>query len=166
MNPESFFRRRIVAPILAQLRQGVAPERIALALAVGAVVGIFPILGVSTALCAGLGVWLRLNQPVIQLVNYLMYPLQLALLIPFCRAGERAFGAVPLPMANVPELVARFHAGAWQFFVDYGRVILYGSAVWCVVALPLVALTYLLLKPALLGLARRKAIARQGNVRG
>src|SRR5256885_328582 len=69
--------RRIIAPILAQLRQGITPEKIALTLALGAALGIFPILGASTLLCAIAGIWLRLNQPVIQLTNYLVYPLQL-----------------------------------------------------------------------------------------
>ncbi|MFP5305375.1 MAG: DUF2062 domain-containing protein, partial [Gammaproteobacteria bacterium] len=72
-----FWQRRVVAPIVAQLRQGITPEKIALTLALGAVLGIFPILGSTTLLCAVAGVWLRLNQPVIQIVNYFMYPLQI-----------------------------------------------------------------------------------------
>lgn len=147
--PPSWWQRRVVAPILAQLRQGITPQQIALTLALGAVLGIFPILGASTFLCGVAGVWLRLNQPVIQLVNYLVYPVQIALLIPFYRAGERLFGAEPVPIVNVPELLGRFGADPWQFVLDYGRVGLYGIAVWALVAVPLIALTYFALKPAL-----------------
>jgi uncharacterized protein (DUF2062 family) len=145
----SFWQRRVAGPILAQLRQGITPEKIALTLALGAVFGIFPILGLCTLLCALAGVWLRLNQPVIQLVNYLVYPLQIALLIPFYRAGERLFGAEPVPIVNVAELVARFGADPWQFLIDYGRVGLYGIAVWALVAPVLILLAYALLKPIL-----------------
>ncbi len=145
----SWWQRRVVAPIVAQLKQGVTPKEIALTLALGAVLGIFPILGATTVLCAIVGVWLRLNQPVIQLVNYLVYPLQVLLLIPFYRAGERLFGAPPVPIVNVPDLIARFGADPWQFLIDYGLVGLYGIAVWCLVAPVLVALTYGLLKPVL-----------------
>jgi uncharacterized protein (DUF2062 family) len=148
MTP-GWWQRRVVAPILVQLKQGITPEKIALTLALGGVIGIFPILGATTFLCAVVGVWLRLNQPVIQLVNYLVYPVQLALLIPFYRAGERLFGAEPVPIVNVPELIGRFGADPWQFVLDYGRVGLYGIAVWALVAAPLVALAYLALKPAL-----------------
>jgi uncharacterized protein (DUF2062 family) len=149
----SWWQRRVIAPVVAQLRQGITPEKVALTLALGAVLGIFPILGACTFLCAVAGVWLRLNQPLIQLVNYLMYPLQLALLIPFYRAGEHLFGAEPVPIINVPELAARFAASPWQFVLDYGRVGLYGITVWALAAAPLVALAYFLLKPMLAALA-------------
>lgn len=151
----SLWRRRVVAPIVAQLKQGITPEKIALTLALGGALGIFPILGATTALCAIAGVWLRLNQPIIQLVNYLVYPLQVVLLIPFYRAGERLFGAEPVPIVNVADLVARFGAGPWQFLLDYGRVGLYGIAVWMLLAPLLVALSYLLLRPTLRSLSRR-----------
>jgi hypothetical protein len=145
----SWWQRRVVAPVVAQLRQGITPEQVALTLALGGVLGIFPILGATTLLCGVVGVWLRLNQPLIQLVNYLVYPLQILLLIPFYRAGERLFGADPVPIANVPDLIARFGADPWRFLVDYGLVGLYGIAVWCLAALPLTALGYALLKPVL-----------------
>lgn len=153
MTQASWWQRRVVAPIVAQLRQGITPAKVALTLALGGVLGIFPILGATTLLCAVAGVWLRLNQPIIQLVNYLVYPLQLALLIPFYRAGERLFGAEPVPIVDVAGLVARFGEGPWQFILDYGLVGLYGIAVWALAAPALAALAYVLLKPALATLA-------------
>ena len=158
MTPrESVWQRRVVAPIRAQLTQGITPDKIALTLALGAVLGVFPLLGLSTPLCAAVGIGLRLNQPVIQLVNYLAYPAQLLLLIPFYRAGERLYGAAPVPIADVAGLVARFEAGPWQFVLDYGQVALYGITVWCLVAPPLAFLGYRALRPALEALARRRA---------
>ena len=145
----SWWKRRVVAPVVAQLRQGITPEKVALTLALGSVLGIFPILGATTLLCGVVGVWLRLNQPIIQLVNYLVYPAQIALLIPFYRAGERLFGAEPVPIVNVPDLIARFGAGPWQFMLDYGLVGLYGITVWLLAAPLLAALVYFLLKPIL-----------------
>jgi len=153
--PPSWWQRRVVAPVLQQLRQGITPEKIALTLALGAVLGIFPILGATTLLCAVAGVWLRLNQPLIQLVNYLAYPVQLLLLIPFYRAGERLFGAEPVPIVDVGGLVARFGADPWQFLVDYGLVGLYGIAVWCLAAPLLAGAVYLTLRPALVSARRR-----------
>src|SRR5437868_2134446 len=106
--PASFWQRRVVALILAQLRQGITPEKIALTIALGTALGIFPILGSSTVLCAITAIRLRLNQPIIQLVNYLVYPLQLVLLLPFYRSGESLFRQPHVPIFSVSELVERF----------------------------------------------------------
>lgn len=83
-----FLRRRFAAPLLAVLRQGATPEKLALSLALGITIGLVPVLGVSTAICALAALALRLNMPAIQLVNYLLAPLQLLLVIPFLRFGE------------------------------------------------------------------------------
>lgn len=66
---ESFFHRRLIRPILDLLRQGVTPEKIALSLALGVALGVFPVLGSTTALCALAALVLRLNLPAIQIVN-------------------------------------------------------------------------------------------------
>ena len=156
----SFWHRRVVSPILGQLKQGITPEKIALTLALGGVVGIFPILGATTFLCAVIGVWLRLNQPIIQLVNYLVYPLQLALLLPFYRAGETLFQQPHVPIFSLTELMQRFSAGPWQFLLDYGMVGVYGLVVWTLAAPVLIAVTYYALRPTLKGMAgavRRRA---------
>ncbi|MCI0750052.1 MAG: DUF2062 domain-containing protein [Nevskiales bacterium] len=155
-----FWRRRLVAPIVAQLRQGVAPAQIALALALGAALSVFPILGITTLLCALTALALRLNQPIIQLVNYLLLPVHVLLLIPFYRAGEWLFGAAPVPIVDIVELVGRFRAGPWQFILDYGRVGLYGIAVWALLAPPLTLAVYLACRPLLAaaaaGIRRRR----------
>ena len=88
----SLFQRRITRPILEVLRQGTTPEKIALSIAFGLVLGIFPAIGWTTLLCFLAAIIFRLNLPAVQLVNYFMYPVQLALLIPFIRAGELLFG--------------------------------------------------------------------------
>ena len=150
-----WLRRRVLPVLVAQLRQGMTPEQIALTVALAAVISIFPIFGAATGLCALVAMLLRLNQPLIQLANYLMTPLQLALLLPFYRAGETLFGQPHVPIFSVDELVQRFHAGPLQFFADYGKVGLYGVAVWLLVAPLLVLLLYALLKPLLRRLARR-----------
>lgn len=157
-EPEPFWKRRIVAPIVAQLRQGITPERIALTIALGFVLGIFPILGSTTLLCGIAAVALRLNQPVIQLVNYLAYPLQIALLIPFYHAGTIAFGGTPMPL-SIKLLVERFQADFAKFFADFGWIALQGIAVWLIVAPVVVAGVYFILRPALRALAQRTSRA-------
>ncbi|MBI2376116.1 MAG: DUF2062 domain-containing protein [Deltaproteobacteria bacterium] len=93
----AFFHRRVAEPLRAQLRQGVSARDLALALALGVALGVFPVLGTTTALCAIAGISLRLNQPAIQVANYLASPLQLLLFIPFFQAGAALFGLPPVP---------------------------------------------------------------------
>ena len=71
---------------------GLSPETIALVVAVGIVLGVFPVFGLPTVLCALAAVVLRLNLPAIQLINQISSPLQLALLIPFNRFGSLLIG--------------------------------------------------------------------------
>jgi uncharacterized protein (DUF2062 family) len=151
---ESFWKRRVVGPILGQLRAGITPEKVALTIALGVVVGIFPILGSTTLLCTGTAFALRLNQPIIQLVNYFVYPLQIALLLVFYRAGESLFGQ-PHAMLSIAILLERFKSGAWQFLKDFGMIGLQGIAVWMLIAAPLAALLYLGLRAPLRALSRR-----------
>jgi len=82
---------RWLRPFVDLLRQGMTPEKLALTIALGAVLGVTPVLGSTTLLCGLAAVVFRLNLPAIQLVNGLVYPLQLLLLIPFYRAGAWIF---------------------------------------------------------------------------
>lgn len=95
---KDWFKRRLVEPILALLKQGITPDKLALSVAFGIGFGLFPVLGASTILCAAAAVALRLNMPAIQLVNYALSPLQLLLIIPFVRVGEAVTGAPAFPI--------------------------------------------------------------------
>lgn len=144
----SFWQRRVIAPIAAQLRQGITPEKIALTLALGFAISIFPILGATTILCGLAGILLRLNQPLIQLVNYLAYPVQLALLIPFYRGGEHLLGRTPVPL-DIPLLFERFQADFTQFLQDFGMIAVGGILVWSISAPIIIGVGYVLLLPLL-----------------
>ncbi len=150
----SFWQRRVVTPLVNQLKQGITPEKLALTIALGGLIAVFPILGSTTILCGLAAVTLRLNQPIIQLVNYLAYPLQLALLIPFYRAGEWLLGRPPVPL-NIPLLFERFAADVGKFFADFGIIAVGGILVWLITA-PLAACAiYFLVRPLLRALAAR-----------
>lgn len=152
---QSWWRRRVLAPIVGQLRQGTTPKLIAITVAAGVVLGLFPIMGATTLLCGALAVVFRLNQPVIQMVNYLISPLHLLMLLPFYRMGESLFGQPHVPIASITALLERFWAGPWQFLIDYGLVALYGITVWMLVAPLLFAALYFSLRGPIRALALR-----------
>jgi uncharacterized protein (DUF2062 family) len=152
---EGFFRRRIAGPIVDLLREGVTPEKMALSLALGVALGVFPMLGTTTALCALAALILRLNLPAIQIVNYFVYPLQIALLIPFFRAGEKLFGAPHLPL-SVAQILAAVHASFWGATRFLWTTIWHAMIAWCLIAPVFVALAYVPLVPVLRRIASRK----------
>lgn len=134
----NFLQRRLVAPLLALLRQGVTPDKLALSLALGIAIGLVPVLGVSTALCAAIALALKLNMPAIQLVNYLLTPLQLLLIIPFLRFGEWLAQAPRFPITLESGLTL-LSEGVINAVTVLATAIVHATLGWIVLA-PLAAL--------------------------
>ena len=76
---ESYIQKKFVLPLVDLLKQGMDPSRLSLALTSGALIGVFPILGIATFVCRGVAAFFRLNHPAIQLANYIVFPMQLVL---------------------------------------------------------------------------------------
>jgi uncharacterized protein (DUF2062 family) len=87
------------------LRQGLTPEKLAMSVVLGAVIGTIPILGSTILLCLLAGKLFRLNHVALQAANHAVYPLQLLLLIPFFKWGARWFGGA-IPAMNVAFVFA------------------------------------------------------------
>ena len=155
---ENFLQRRLIRPLLDLLRQGATPEQIALSIVFGVTLGIFPMLGTTTALCAIAALAFRLNLPAIQLVNYFVYPLQIAFLIPFFRLGEKLFGAPHLPL-SVPQIYAMMHASLADAVRALWTTTWHAIVVWCVAAPFAAIVLYWILTPVLRRVARRKPIS-------
>lgn len=160
---EGFFRRRIARPIVDLLRQGVTPEKMALSLALGVALGVFPVLGTTTALCALVAFIWRLNLPAIQIVNYFVYPLQIVLLIPFFRAGERLFGA-PHSRFSVTQILAMVHASFWGATRFLWTTVWHAAVAWCLLAPLFVGLAYAILVPLLRRALRSQVRASSGVI--
>jgi hypothetical protein len=58
-----FWRRRVLDALVGLLAQGLTPERLAVSL----VLGLFPVVGVTTLLCLAAGFAFRLNHVALQL---------------------------------------------------------------------------------------------------
>jgi uncharacterized protein (DUF2062 family) len=138
----SFFHRKIVLPIIGLLKQGVSPEKIALALAFGIVLGIFPVIGATTVLCLLASLLFRLNPAGIQIVNWLVYPLQILLLIPFYQFGDWLFGASAPLSLSAQELVALFQTDFQAALKLLGDKTLQAVAAWILVFPAVLAALY------------------------
>jgi hypothetical protein len=126
--------RHGVLPILALLRMGATPRRLAWR--------INPVVGSTTLICLAVSFRFRLNVIATQIANHAMFPLELALVVPFIRLGSRVFGTAAMPLAprvfqqmarNAPlALTRQLWMWLWHAFVVW--------AVIASVAAPLIAL--------------------------
>ncbi len=67
---------------------GLNPVQLALILSFGITLGLFPFIGLTSILCFIFAFIFRLNMVVMQLVNWVVAPLQLVMLVPFYQMGE------------------------------------------------------------------------------
>jgi uncharacterized protein (DUF2062 family) len=127
----SFWQRRVAGPVLALLTQGVSPDKIALTLAVGTACSLLPFLGFTSLLNLGVGLWLRLNQPILQTLNQILGPLQLVLILVYVRIGEKIWGAPEVPI-SIGQLVQQFKESPGQFFVRFGWTGVHAATAWAI----------------------------------
>ena len=133
---------------------GATPEKLAWSIALGTLVGINPLFGSTTVLCFVLAFVLRLNLAASQLANHVMYPFQIALIVPFLSLGARIFRTGPIPLS--PTLL--FHEGRTHPFTLIKSLWLWewhALILWTVLAILLIPAIALALTPLL-----RRLLAR------
>ena len=133
--------------ILAKLaREGMSRNKMSACIALGVYLSIFPVFGVTTLLCAVAAFAFRLNMPLIQLVNYAVYPLQIFLLVPFYGAGSWLFGS-QLPFEIDDQLIASLKHDLWGSLLQIWDLTLYAISAWLLVGPLVVLILYASLKP-------------------
>ena len=105
-------------------------------------------LGSTSISCAVAASVLGLNQAAIQGVNYLAYPLQLVLLIPFLKLGALLFGdhRFQLTLSDIQRLIS---SGIMNTIATLWTATMHGIVAWGMVVIPAVALLYFFLCPVL-----------------
>ena len=147
-------RERIRSIVVAQLTQGLSAEKLALTVAVGLCIAVNPIIGTTTLGCFAAAYLLRLNLPVIQVVNFSTYALQLLLIFPFIRLGEWIFRARP-ERRSLADLAALTKAHPLDSLALLGTTFLHAFVAWMLVAPLIVAAVYFAVRSPLRVLARR-----------
>ncbi len=142
---QKWYYNRFVRPVLMFLKQGLTPKKLALTVAIGSMIGLSPLYGLTTLICIVVASLLRLNQGAIQAANYIVFPAQLLLIIPNIRTGEWLFGIEHFPL-NLEDLRQLFSESWTNGLLQFGKSMLIGTAFWAIIAIPLgVALYYLLI---------------------
>jgi hypothetical protein len=150
----SFWQRRFAGPVRALFLQGVTPDKVALTFAVSTACSLLPFLGFTSLLNLGVGLWLRLNQPIMQTLNQLLGPVQLALIVVYVRLGEKIWRATPMPI-SVSLIVKSFKDDPWAFLQRFGWTGIHAASAWALSVPLIVAGLYYPLRPLLRRFATR-----------
>jgi uncharacterized protein (DUF2062 family) len=155
--PRGFWARRVVDPLVAQLTQGVTPDKLAATLAVGTACSLFPFLGFTSLLNLAVGLRLRMNQPILQTLNQLLGAVQLVLIIGYVRAGEWLWqaGADRFTVAEVLRVFREASLG--DFLHRFGWAGVHAFTAWTLTAPLLIAVVYFAIRPVMRRLARRRS---------
>ena len=134
--------------IKKNLQAGMSPHKIAVTVTLGILFGIIPILGVTTVLLAVIAVIFRLNLVLIQLANYLVYPIQLVLYLPLLKLSADVF-CIDADLLHVNNFEYFWHAGfkhisSQILFIHIGAIL-----AWVILSVPLIFLIYPLLRKIL-----------------
>jgi hypothetical protein len=99
--------------------------------------------------------FIQLNIAMVQLVNLLMTPINLATFMTFIRFGEWLFGAEPVALSLEP-----FKEAPLKALADFWISLCYGMVVWAIFTPPATAALYIIFKPIL-----RIAMGSMGTVK-
>lgn len=163
----TLWERRVRDPIVVQLTQGITPEKIALTIAAGSAAALFPIFGVTSILCFIVAVVLRLNQPIIQILNQLLLPVHVAAILLCIRLGEALFRvpAVERLILNPRRIHLQYFAHFWShpvhsltyYVKDNGDSVLYSIVAWALLLPLYVPLVYFAVRPLMRSIVKVKA---------
>jgi uncharacterized protein (DUF2062 family) len=161
----AILRRRVIAPIQAVLAMGVTPKRIAVSVAAGSIIGIFPFLGTTTVLSTVVAFRFRLNLVVMQAFNWLVAGIQLLLLLPFMRLGEKLFRTDPIPLTR-EQVVEMFSEGFFHSIRTLGSSLIHAMSGWAVIAPLIFAGLYFAALPLAQKLAARQQLIAKATIDG
>lgn len=143
-------------PFLNLLRQGLSPRQLALTVSLGTACGLIPLLGVTTLMATFLAVRLRLNVAAFLLVSHVLSPVQLLLMIPLLRWGEKLLANNPNSQLTLEKLRYYFTDNWAEGLRVLWRAELGALALWLALCIPLTAGLYAGLRPLFARLAARQ----------
>jgi uncharacterized protein (DUF2062 family) len=145
MKGSSFLKKKIFLPLADLLKQGLSPTKLAIVLALGMTLSVFPILGTTTLLCTAAALMFRLNFPAIQIANYLAFPVQIILFFPFVEIGEKITGKA-LEEISQATLVSAFNAGFFHAINELSNYLILACFGWALSSVPIFFMFYYIFK--------------------
>ena len=129
--------------IIALFKQGLTPIELTQSIIVSGLISTIPILGVSTFLLTALSLKRKLNLPIMIAQSYLMWPIQVIMIIPFINIGEFIF-SVPKTNHSAQEIIASFQNSFFATLSHLSFELLCGFGGWLLTAVPFSIVLYLM----------------------
>ena len=129
--------------VTALFKQGLSPMLLSQSIIASGALSIIPILGVSTFILTALSIKKKLNLPIMIAISYLMWPIQILLIIPFIRVGEFIF-SVPSSHHTAEEIINSFQNNFSQTLNHLSFELLCGLGGWLLTVVPVSIGTYLI----------------------
>jgi uncharacterized protein (DUF2062 family) len=127
---------------IALFKQGLTPVELTQSIIVSGLISTIPILGVSTFLLTALSLKRKLNLPIMIAQSYIMWPIQVVMIIPFINIGEFIF-SVPKTNHSAQEIIASFQNSFFATLSHLSFELLCGFGGWLLTAVPFSAGLYL-----------------------
>ena len=131
--------------VLLVFKQGLAPRDLALSITIALLISVFPILGVDAIILTCIAIPLRLNLPIMIVVNYAATPLKFFTLIPFISFGGLVFGT-DHTLLSYDAIKTSFEQGFFYTLNSLMFELICGMVGWLVFAVPVALVGFYLLK--------------------
>jgi len=157
------FRRIIqtwlITPFAQFLKTGLSPTKLAQSFSIGICFGIMPLPG-STLTCTIAAVALKLNFGAIQLINYMVAPLQIILIYPFLKLSAYITG-IDIMAGSGSLLIERLKLDTLNALSEFGITIGVAFIIWVAVSIPLGLMLYRVSLPVFIRLTEKRTIENE-----
>lgn len=140
--------KKFIQKIKRLLKQGTSKKVLVISLSFGLVFSLIPLPWASTLLISFIGLQLRWNIPLLLLLSYVVFPLQLFLLIPFINFGRWMVGLNPFDL-TVEHLSIILDSGWLVFIQALGLQLFFALFGWLVASVPTFLVSWFFLKQLL-----------------
>ena len=127
------------------LQQGLSPHKFASAIALGSIIGFFPVIGTTTIISGLLAIIFKLNMGLIQIANYAVYPLQILLIVPEIKMAHKLFFS-HLKLLKLDDFLSELAHFDIEVIKTFSFYILLSVIGWVIIAIPTFIVLYLLSK--------------------
>lgn len=152
------FRRIIqtwlIAPFTQFLKTGLSPAKLAQSFSIGICFGIMPLPG-STLTCTIAAVALKLNFGAIQLINYMVMPLQLLLIYPFLKISAFITG-IDIIAGSGSVFIESLKADTLNVLSQVGITIGVVFIIWLLISIPLGIILFKLSLPVFTRISEKR----------
>lgn len=147
----TYFNKNILNPLKEAIQSGITPEGLALSLSLGVVGGLFPIIGLTVALCVILAFIFKVNPLIIQVANFVVMPLELILIPSMVNIGRFLLGRYnynsQLEPFNVNGAIQGLQNDFVATIISFGPDLAAAVFAWSLISPVIAFILYILLTP-------------------